>query len=71
MEVTDFKSTSDFVSELTAFLKTKENVDLELIEILENTIIKTNTVTNDFIESFKKIKELAERRAKIKSDEEK
>jgi len=70
MNFKDFKSTSDFISELSSLLKNRPDADPELIDILDNNILKNNIDSNVLCQSFQKIKELAEKRAKTKSSKE-
>jgi hypothetical protein len=69
MGLKDFKSTSDFISELSALLKKRRDTDSELIDILENNILKDNIASDALSQSLKKIIELAEKRAKTPSSE--
>ncbi|MCH9028149.1 MAG: hypothetical protein IH819_00720 [Bacteroidetes bacterium] len=70
MNLKDFKSTSDFISEFSSLLKRRPDADSELIDILENNIFKNNIASDALSQSFQKIKVLAEKRAKRKSSKE-
>jgi len=65
MNSNNFKSTSDFISELSSLLKIRQDADSELIEVLEINILKNNIASDALTHSFQEIKELAEKRAKI------
>ncbi len=64
MNLKDFKSTSEFISELSSLLKKRSDADLELINILENNILKSNIASNASSQVLQKIKDLAEERSK-------
>jgi hypothetical protein len=63
MDSNTFKSSVDFILELVSLLKKRKDADLEIINILENNILKNNISSDALSQSIEEIKKLAEKRA--------